>query len=242
MSLPPLPADYATSREDLHAVAEQVLAAARFAAAGRIALAPMPGGFGTPGFPGPGGADRVVRVEGTDLVVEDDGAESLRQPLTTVGDLAAALDVDLDAPVGSFTPTTPREPGRALAVSPAAASVVEAWLALAAGVLDVLADELGSRDEVLHAPALWPEHFDVGMDAGPPGAQASYGLSPGDAGESAPYAYVSAWQPVDDDPFWNATSFRGALLRYADVAAADDPGAVVLAFLRRGRELLGVGG
>ena len=239
MSLPPLPADYAASRADLHAVAEQVLAAARFAAVGRIALAPLPGGFGTPGFPGPGGVDRVVRVDGVELVVDDDGIESLRQPLTTVGDLAAALDVDLAAPVGSFTPTTPREPGRPLAVSPAAAAVVEAWLALAVGVLDVLADDFGSRGEVLHAPALWPEHFDAGMDAGPEGAQASYGLSPGDDGEPAPYAYVSAWQALGDDPFWNASSFRGAVLRYDDVATADDPGAAVLDFLRRGRVLLG---
>ena len=76
MSLPPLPADYADARADLHAVAEQVLAAARFAAVGHIALAPLPGGFGTPAFPGPGGVDRVVRVDGVELVVDDETGEA----------------------------------------------------------------------------------------------------------------------------------------------------------------------
>lgn len=238
MTLPLLPPGYAASRADLHAVAEQVLAAARFAAVGRIGLAAMPGGFGTPGFPH-GGVDRVVRVDGVELVVDDDGVETARLPLRTVREAAEAVGVDLTARVGSFTPSTPREPDRRLDVSPPAAAVVTAWFALAAGVLDVLADELGARGEVLHAPTLWPEHFDVGMDAGPDGARASYGLSPGDTGEPAPYAYVSAWQPVDDAAFWNATTFRGALLRYGDVVDADDPGAAVLAFLRRGRALLG---
>ena len=49
-------------------MAEHVLAKARYLAVGRIGLAAAPGGFATPAFDG-----RVVRVDGTDLVVADDG-------------------------------------------------------------------------------------------------------------------------------------------------------------------------
>jgi hypothetical protein len=71
--LAPLPTTFAATREELHRVAEQVVAPARVAATGNeIALEAAPGGFGTPAFPDGG----RVRVDGDELVVEEaDGRE-----------------------------------------------------------------------------------------------------------------------------------------------------------------------
>src|SRR6478736_4595501 len=66
----------------LHTVAEQVLAAELHRHTGRIGLRATPGGFGTPWFEAEGVRQRV-RVEGTELVVEQD-TDHRRAPLTTV--------------------------------------------------------------------------------------------------------------------------------------------------------------
>ncbi len=236
MTLPPLGADYERSRDDLHAVAEQVLAAARFAAEGKVGLEPTPGGFGTPAFGAPR-AERVVRVDGTALVVEDDGVATATHPLTTVRALAAVVDVDLAAPVGSFAPSTPREPDRTLRVDPGAAAAVAAWFALGGVAIAALVSSAASDDDP-SAAWVWPEHFDLGLAMGRTEARANYGFSPGDAGVPEPYAYVGPWDGTTDDPFWNATSFPGAVLTYTAVAGTTDPGAAVEAFLRRGRLLV----
>ena len=67
-----LPPDFAAQRADLHRVAFHVISEAREQANGKIALRYTHRGFGTPFF----GDDRQVRVEGTDLVVQD--GESVR--------------------------------------------------------------------------------------------------------------------------------------------------------------------
>ncbi|MGH9262418.1 MAG: hypothetical protein ACRD08_21370, partial [Acidimicrobiales bacterium] len=91
-----VPSTYAATRSSLHAVAEHVLAAALHRATGHIGLRATPGGFGTPRFT-EDGAERRVRVDGTDLVV-DDGAGSRRAPLRTVGAAAAFAGVRPGAP------------------------------------------------------------------------------------------------------------------------------------------------
>jgi hypothetical protein len=55
-----------------------------------------------------------------------------------------------------------------------------------------------------------------------------------------PYLYVLPWRfdQAPPDPFWNSTSFRGAILPFARLVDADDQRAEALAFLRRGRALL----
>ncbi len=86
--LPPLPAAFATTREELHRVAEQVVSPARVAATGNeIALEATPGGFGTPPFPGGG----RVRVEGAELVVEEAGGAENRTQLGVDPAAAQAL-------------------------------------------------------------------------------------------------------------------------------------------------------
>jgi len=65
------------------------------------------------------------------------------------------------------------------------------------------------------------------LPAGPPRA-GSYGLSPGDAGNPRPYAYVGPWTPREG-AFWNVAF--GALRRAGDLP---DAGAVA-AFFAEGR-------
>jgi hypothetical protein len=82
--LSPLPGQFAATVAELHRVAEEVVAPAR-RPDNEIALEPTPGGYGTPEFEWEG-ATHQVRVEGTDLVRETDGAQERE-----------ALDVDADA-------------------------------------------------------------------------------------------------------------------------------------------------
>ncbi len=96
-----LPASYDTTRHALHTVAEHVLAKARYLAVGRIGLAAAPGGFATPAFDG-----RVVRVDGTDLVV-DDAAGERRVPLTTLRAAGELVGVTPGMPHDVYRPATP---------------------------------------------------------------------------------------------------------------------------------------
>ena len=93
----------AATRDDLHRVAEHVLAAARYAAAGKIGLVPSPGGFRTPTF-GPDG--RFLVVDGTDLVVGND-AGIRRTALTTIRAAAEFAGVTPGAPARVYRPATP---------------------------------------------------------------------------------------------------------------------------------------
>ena len=61
MTLPALPSAYDATRQSLHAVAEQVVAAAYFRATTHIGLRPAPRGFGSPVF----GEEERVRVDAT---------------------------------------------------------------------------------------------------------------------------------------------------------------------------------
>jgi len=87
---------------------------------------------------------------------------------------------------------------------------------------------------------LWPEHFDVSVELGEddPGRRAGDGGSPGDGDHSEPYLYVTPWSDVDGDRFWNEIHFRGASLPYSQLAAAADPRAAALEFLRQARKRL----
>src|SRR5690242_7744332 len=99
--LDPLPSDFGTTRESIHALAEHVISAARYRAEQRIGLVPTPGGFGTPTF----GDGERVRLEGTELVYERPGA-SRRVPVTTLADAAQYVGIPLGAPTEVYKPTT----------------------------------------------------------------------------------------------------------------------------------------
>src|SRR3954463_9119707 len=86
------------TRASWHRVAEHVLAAGQFAAAGTIRLRPHPGGFATVvGVDG-----RQLAVDGNRLVVLGDG-QRRETVLTTVGEAAAFAGIESGLR-GSYSP------------------------------------------------------------------------------------------------------------------------------------------
>jgi hypothetical protein len=237
-----VPEGYDATRRALHAVAAHVITPARYRATGRIGLRATAGGFGTPPFEVDGRVLRV-RVGGTHLFVQGQGLLE-RAPLSTLGaaarlvlgrdegDLTWADDLHVRDRPADVDPSAP------LAIDPAAADLVAAWLALGDEVLGALhADGFDTSE-----PQLWPEHFDLAVEALPEPRRASYGCSPGDDAHPEPYAYVSVWSPDAvgglDDPNWTATAFPGALVGLAEVAAQADPAAWLLGWFRAHRDHL----
>src|SRR4051812_31001651 len=88
-----LPTDFATTRDALHRLAEDVMSPAQAAVNGDIHFEATPGGFGTPVF----GEGRQLRVEGAELVEADRGAEVRRRPIDGADQAAARWLADLFA-------------------------------------------------------------------------------------------------------------------------------------------------
>jgi hypothetical protein len=194
----------AATRRSLHGIAELVLAGPQHRASGTIRLKVTPGGFG--------GAVSDLRVEGTELVTPTG-----RVPLAgTCRELAAAAGVEVGAPQGVYGDTTGVDPDEPLVLDPAAVSLVEMWFGLGDAALRAFAPDV--------EPVLWPEHFDLAIALD----EVNYGVTPGDAGQPEPYAYVGPWNQRTGE-FWNA-SF-GAV-RTAD-AIPDAP--ALTAFFAEGR-------
>jgi hypothetical protein len=212
-----------TTRRSLHALAERVISPRRVQATGsEIALRVRPGGFGTPELPEGG----WVGVSGVGLVRVDASGNEARTAVTSLR--AAATFVGLED-VASL-------PDDRLEVHAGAATVLAATWAIGEEALTAFAAG-GAQDP--SAPILWPEHFDIAIEAGSEaaGTRATYGVSPGDADHVEPYAYVGPWAPpeaVGPDTFWNATAFTGA----ERPVAADDVDELV-AFFREAARLLG---
>ncbi len=223
--LSPLPPDFARTHDALHAVAEHVLAPARYRAEGRIGLRATPGGFGTPRF----GADEQLRVDGV-VLVHARGPVERRTPLTTLAEAAAFAGVPLGAPSEVYTPMTPADPDRVLALDDDAARVLAAWFDLGARSLEALCTEFGAQSP---SPVqLWPEHFDLGTDLGDKeaGTRANYGASPGDDTLAEPYLYVGPWDPARRVGAFAAHPF-GAAMTYEELRATPDPEPAARAFL-----------
>lgn len=167
------------TRRSLHAVAEQLLAGPQHRAHATIRLAVTPGGFGQVRGP--------WRVEGTDLV--GGGARvPLRGDIAAVG---AAAGIEPGAPDGLYADHADLGPGAELTIDPEAAGIIAGWFARGDAALRTLAPDA--------VPVLWPEHFDLGVTVD----EVNYGISPGDAAEPVPYAYVGPWKPRQGG-FWNA--------------------------------------
>ena len=205
----PLPVTFAPTRDALHALAEQVLAPARYHAEGRIGLINTPGGFGTPVY----GAGERARVEGIELVHERPGATQ-RVPITNLSHAARFVGAPLGAPADLYPPATTADPDASLAIDADAARILAAWLEIGATLLDELRDDYATQEP--SAPQLWPEHFDLACDLGnlDAGTRATYGVSPGDADIAEPYLYVSPWEAsrrtgvLGRKPFGAACSYR----------------------------------
>jgi hypothetical protein len=213
-------ADLVATREAWHRVAEHVLAAGQFAAAGTIRLRPVPGGLGT-----------TVGIDGRQLTVTADGITVLEAgrrrsaPLTTLRQVAAFAGVQPGLR-GSYPPATPLDLDAPLPVDAAAAERLARWYALGDTALRRFTARLSAPAD----PVLWPEHLDlaVTVDA------VNYGVSPGDDAVPAPYLYVGPHEgaPSTDD-FWNAPF--GAALTAERVPTAD----AAVAFFEHGRALTG---
>jgi len=207
-TFPALPAAFGATRASLHLVAARVLGAARYASVGRLGLVVVPGGFATPAF------------DGRQLLVIDgqlsDGTH--RQPITTLTDACAFAGVDPTAPTHRVL-DLPADPSAPLTVESTAARLLADWFAFSQSLLESLPVDPDPAGEP-SAIQLWPEHFDLAREIGPPGARANYGASPGDASTDTPYLYVGPHE-LRDGPFWNAPF--GAALTYDEIGQGSDP-------------------
>ncbi len=221
-----LPPTYLATRDVLRHVAVHVIARACSQGTGQISLRPTVGGFGTPSF----GSDGVrVRVSGGLLVREADGAGDAVAAATTLdgstlAELADFAQVDLttELDVGHDTPPL-GDVHASMSVDLAAAEALATWFEVAAVALDRVVAELPTPASPTIV-RLWPEHFDIALDAAArTGIRVNLGGSPGDGFHAEPYAYVGPWtQDRPGDPeFWNAPF--GAVLPYGDVVGLDDP-------------------
>jgi hypothetical protein len=213
-----LPAAFAPTRDALHALAEQVVAAVYFDATTHIGLRPTPRGFGTPVF----GDRERVRVDGTGLVHEQSGTER-RTEITTLRDAATFAGVALGAPP-VYKAATALDPDTPLGIDHDAALVLADWYALGNALLHDLRTE--QSDQPSTEMQLWPEHFDLACDIGDEGAgtRATYGASPGDALIPEPYLYVGPWKPERRTGLLAAYPF-GGVLRYEEMRRAVEAGA-----------------
>jgi hypothetical protein len=216
--LPELPAAFARTRDALHGLAEQVVAAAYFHATKHIGLRPTPRGFGTPVF----GDRERVRVDATAIVHEQAGAER-RSEITTLREAAAFVGVPLGAPP-VYTATTALDPDAPLAVDHDAALALADWYALGGALLHDLRVE--HSDLPSSETQLWPEHFDLACEIGDEGAgtRATYGASPGDAVIPQPYLYVGPWKAEKRTGLLAAYPFGGALT-YGEMRRVGEAGA-----------------
>lgn len=236
-----LPDGFGATRDTLQHLASHIVARARSQATGEISLRVTPGGFGTPSF---GDARTQVRVAGPWLVRDTDTSDAAIARAaaldgSTLAELAVLADVDLDADldVGHDTPDL-GDIHAELQVDGAGAGALASWYSVGQQALDRVIGSLpGSATPTL--VRLWPEHFDVAIDAeAAPGRRLNLGASPGDGFHDEPYAYVGPWtddRPGDED-YWNAPF--GAVLGHDELVGIDDPvGRLVNFFLDGVRRL-----
>lgn len=218
-----------TARTELHRVAVHVVARARIEATGRFSLRVTPGGFGTPDV----GTGTRVRVSGANLVVESDAVDAAAASSMPIGgsslrSLAQFAGVDLSETidVGHDTPALGDIDAK-IAFDDSAAAELATWLQHTAAILDTVLATL-STFAAPTLPRLWPEHFDVAIEAQATAERrVNLGGSPGDGFSAEPYLYVGPWtddRPGDAD-FWNAPF--GAARTRSQLAA--DPAGLVAA-------------
>ncbi len=230
--LAPLPDSFVATRDGLHALAEHVMAPARYRVDGHISLVATPGGFGTPTF----GEGERVRVDGVELVHERPGT-STRVGITTLTAAAQFIGVTLGAPLDVYAAATNCEPDAPLGLDAESAAVLAAWIELGDSVLSELCESYSTQQPT--AVVLWPEHFDVGCQIGDAdaGTRANYGASPGDAAIPQPYLYVG---PIAASRRTGrlATYPWGSAITYDELSAAGDAKGAGIDFLLEGAALL----
>jgi hypothetical protein len=227
-----LPDSFAATRDSLHALAEHVIAPARYRADGHIGLVATSGGFGTPRF----GTDERIRVDGTELVHERPGSTT-RVAITTIAAAAKFLGIEPGAPQEVYKPATDVPYDAHLAITADGARALAAWIEFATSLLDEVRNAYSALAPT--AVQMWPEHFDLSCDFGDAdaGARANYGASPGDDAIPLPYLYVGPWDAARRTGAL-ATHGFGAALTYDDLHGAGNERAAGLEFFRDSAALL----
>ncbi len=228
----PLPASFASTRDAMHALAEHVVAPARYRVERHIGLIPTPGGFGTPVF----GDGERVRVDGVELVHERPGT-STRVAITTLDAAARFVGIPLGALREVYTPATECSADAPLAVRADGARALAAWYAFAGAVLDELRATYAAYEP--SGTTIWPEHFDLACELGSAdaGTRANYGASPGDKAIDQPYLSVGPWD-ADRRMGVLAAYPWGAAITYDELLAAGDARGRALEFCLEGAALL----
>jgi hypothetical protein len=205
------------TRRTLHGIAEHILTAQQWRAAGTIRLDLWPEGFGTRTLPG---TPALIGVRGTDLFVEP--GERLVPISGSLGELAAHAGVRFGLAGAPYHPASGSHSHDVAVVDAgAAAELVAAWWAGHRAMTELAAASEVDGDTT---PVLWPEHFDLGVTI----QEVNYGVSPGDDQIDRPYAYVGPWTPRQG-AFW--THAFGAARLISDLG---DHGGV-LEFFTEGR-------
>jgi hypothetical protein len=222
-----VPPRYASTRRSLHALARRVIGPLRERALEVNGLRWTRGGFGTPFF----GADAQVRMEHGVLVVQSRFRER-REAVGTLGQAAELIGFHLSGDEAELDAAP-------LTISPEAARFAGDFLGFATNVLEQLRADVPPEYEPTRVE-LWPETFDLGVEVGleQAGRRATFGASLGDADHPEPYLFVT---PLDVRPtgdLWQADSFAGAELPYADLCAAADQRRCALDFVRSRIEAL----
>ncbi len=203
-----LPDSFVTTRLAVHALAEHVLCAVRYAAVERIGLAPVPDGIATPPFDG-----RTVGLRGLELVDRGPDGER-RAPVTTLRAAADHFGIAVGAPP-LWTAVTAPDPDAPLPIDEIDLRLLCGWFTLTGEALATQAPDASTT--------LWPEHFDLATTVRDTElGDITFGGSPGDAEHEQPYLYALPPSPVPDGDrsFWNEPF--GAALSYDRVTTAGD--------------------
>lgn len=228
-----LPAAFGPTRDTLHRIATHVLGRRRSEVSGRFGLRTFASGIATPAF---GDEPEVLRLSRTALVRERGAAAThLSVPGTTLRQLAAFVDTDLQRPFSVGHETVPvGDADAVLELDLESTRLIGKWFGFGWEVLDTVVSTLPTSA----SPAttqLWPEHFDAATTVlTNSGTGVNLGFSPGDGFEAQPYAYVGPHDGArgGDPSFWNAPF--GAVLTMQAITGAGDPFATVADFLRTG--------
>ena len=236
MSLSPLSPSFAETRDALHQLAFFAVGPARHRSVGRMGLRDTTGGFGTPEYDG-----NVARIEGDQLVFEQNG-NIATQSISTIRAATEFFggEYQVDWFADFHDPLTPADPDTRLAIDRHSAIVIGDWFKLGFEILNELRAHGHEGDDVSEVQ-LWPEHFDPATELGDydKGQRASFGASPGDGAHPEPYFYVASWSEIDrSNPYWNDESFNGASLSYEALTDSSDPTERALEFLLGGYRAL----
>lgn len=251
--LGPPPDGYLPRLADAHRLAYAVVAEARRQSNGKFGLRYTAGGFGTPFFRRDG-QDTQVRVAAGQIVLQC-GEEVSVAPVKSLASAAGHCGVTPGTEAAEHDSPPLDDIRRELRVDAELTAFLGDWFGFAFSVLEELRLAPGARN--VGRTQLWPGHFDpaVELTAGEPATdtaggpspasaeddvsrRATYGASPGDQHNPAPYLYVGPWGGSDDDPYWNAESFGGAALGYEALLSAPDQRQTALEFFTAGYERL----